>query len=85
MLLCRRFLRARQFNVDNAYAMYRAAYDWRRSVRIDELYETFDWPAAERAFRSYYPTYFHGTDRTGCPVQYHELHKLDLGRVSVAR
>lgn len=62
--------------------MYSAAYEWRRSVHIDELYETFDWPAAERAFRSYYPTYFHGTDRIGCPVQFHELHKLNLDRVS---
>lgn len=64
--------------------MYQAALKWRRSIDLDRLYATFDWDRARKAAKEGYVQYFHKTDRSGSPVHIHELHTVDLNKVSAA-
>lgn len=39
---CRRFFRARGYNVDNAYQQYKTTRDWRDKNDLIKLYDSID-------------------------------------------
>lgn len=80
-----RFLRARKFDVEAAWAMLSDHLDWRSSTGIDDLPEGMSsvGPAAQLfpempAIKRCYPHGFHGLDRLGRPVYIERLGQLDL-------
>ncbi|BGP56736.1 cytosolic factor, phosphatidylinositol/phosphatidylcholine transfer protein [Rhodotorula sphaerocarpa] len=70
-----RFLRARKFDVQGAYAQFTASEDWRRSEHIDELYDQFSLPEFEMA-RQLYPQWTGRRDKSGLPVYVFEVASL---------
>ncbi|KAH8920684.1 CRAL/TRIO domain-containing protein [Atractiella rhizophila] len=76
-----RWLRARNFQVEKSYEMYKAHVDWRKSVDLDNLYKNFPWERARSAAKKFYPQFFHKTDKTGHPVHIHRLGLIDLAKL----
>lgn len=70
-----RFLRARKFDVQGAYAQFTSAEDWRRTERIDQLYDSFSLPEFEMA-RQLYPQWTGRRDNSGLPVYVFEVASL---------
>lgn len=48
---CRRFLRARRFQLDPAFDQFNGTEKWRKENRLTELYETIDVEAYEETRR----------------------------------
>ncbi|GAA5977139.1 hypothetical protein JCM10908_004869 [Rhodotorula pacifica] len=70
-----RFLRARKFDIQGAYAQFTSAEDWRRSEQIDVLYDTFSLAEFEMA-RQLYPQWTGRRDNSGLPVYVFEVGSL---------
>lgn len=70
-----RFLRARKFDVQGAYAQFTSAEDWRRAEQIDQLYDSFSLPEFEMA-RQLYPQWTGRRDNSGLPVYVFEVASL---------
>ena len=70
-----RFLRARKFDVQGAYAQFTSAEDWRRTEQIDQLYDSFSLPEFEMA-RQLYPQWTGRRDNSGLPVYVFEVASL---------
>ncbi|TKA52591.1 hypothetical protein B0A53_04601 [Rhodotorula sp. CCFEE 5036] len=70
-----RFLRARKFDVQGAYAQFTSAEDWRRTEQIDQLYDSFSLPEFEMA-RQLYPQWTGRRDNSGLPVYVFEVATL---------
>lgn len=49
--LCRRFLRARRFDVEGAWAQFKDTEDWRKDNAIEKLYENISVDSYEAARR----------------------------------
>ncbi|KAH9815886.1 CRAL-TRIO domain-containing protein [Melampsora americana] len=85
-LLCRRFLRARKFNLVQSKRMITQCLQWRHQVEgigIDELYrgmDPFDFPEKEHVFK-YWPMYYHRTDKLGRPISIQRFGSLDLNKL----
>ncbi|OAA59964.1 Cellular retinaldehyde-binding protein [Cordyceps fumosorosea ARSEF 2679] len=62
-----RFLRARRWDVEAAYAQFHDTETWRQANEIDTLYETIDADAYKK-LRSLYPQWTGRRDRVGAPV-----------------
>ncbi|KAJ3731099.1 CRAL-TRIO domain-containing protein [Lentinula guzmanii] len=94
----KRFLRARKYNIKDAKKMFIDAQNWRKNVKLDELYENidpFDYPEREAVFDCW-PMWFHKVivqclyfiaDRRaahtlGRPLNLQFLGGLDLERLS---
>lgn len=75
-----RFLRARQWNIDKAEAMYLNMRSWREKAGVDKLYKEFEYPELQ-AVRTYYPHFYHKTDVFGRPVYYELLGKVKLHKL----
>ncbi|PWZ03370.1 putative SEC14-phosphatidylinositol/phosphatidylcholine transfer protein [Testicularia cyperi] len=74
--LCR-FLRARKWDLAATEAMFTEAEKWRTEFKVDELYESFEYPE-KKEVDAYYPQYYHKTDKDGRPIYIEQLGNLDL-------
>jgi CRAL/TRIO, N-terminal domain len=57
-----RFLRARKFNVANAFTMFSESEQWRKEFKVEELIKSFKFEENPQV-SAYYPRYYHKTDR----------------------
>ncbi|CAG7927530.1 unnamed protein product [Penicillium olsonii] len=71
-----RFLRARKFDVEGAWAQFKDTEDWRKDNAIDALYENIGVDSYEAA-RRMYPQWTGRRDRRGIPVYVFEIRHLD--------
>lgn len=71
-----RFLRARRFNVQDAYKQFADTEDWRKANHLDQLYETIDLDHYEET-RRLYPQWTGRRDRRGIPVYVYEVKHLN--------
>ncbi|GAA93854.1 uncharacterized protein L969DRAFT_70208 [Mixia osmundae IAM 14324] len=75
-----RFLRARKFDLPKSKLMFEDSSKWRKSYKVDELYQNFDYK--ERAqVDEYYPKFYHKIDRDGRPIYIEQLGKLDVAKL----
>ncbi|KAG6906973.1 hypothetical protein DXG01_011170 [Tephrocybe rancida] len=72
-----RFLRARKFDLVEAWKMLKEAEEWRKSDNVDDIISTFDFKE-KREVDKYYPQYYHKTDKDGRPIYIEVLGKLDI-------
>jgi hypothetical protein len=78
-LLLKRFLAARQYNLDLAVAMASEIEEWRRNYLVDDLIN-FKFP--ERPIvEKYFPQYLHGQDLQKRPIQILEFDKMDYAKI----
>ncbi|ATY67283.1 Cellular retinaldehyde-binding triple function [Cordyceps militaris] len=71
-----RYLRARRWIVQDAYAQFKDTEDWRAANELDVLYETIDLDAYEES-RRLYPQWTGRRDRRGIPLYVFEIRTLD--------
>ncbi|OJJ41704.1 hypothetical protein ASPWEDRAFT_101961 [Aspergillus wentii DTO 134E9] len=71
-----RFLRARKFDVNAAWAQFKDTEDWRRDNAIESLYENIDVESYDAA-RRMYPQWTGRRDRRGIPVYVFEIKNLN--------
>lgn len=79
-LVLKRFLRARQWNVKNALAMYQSMLQFRQDRGTDTIASTFTYDE-EAAVQKIYPRFYHKTDRFGRPVYVELLGECDVARL----
>ncbi|TCD65106.1 hypothetical protein EIP91_003080 [Steccherinum ochraceum] len=78
-----RFLRARNYNLKQAKAMWKACINWRNTaegVGIDELYrriDPWDYPERDHVFNCW-PMWFHKTDKKGRPLNIHFFGQINM-------
>lgn len=60
-----RFLKARNYDLHAAKAMWEAMLAWRREMRADTIHEWFNFPERD-AYNKIYPTGLHQVDREVC-------------------
>lgn len=70
-----RFLRARKFDLESAWDQFTAAERWRRSNKVDDVYDEFDLGEFELAQRLY-PRWTGRRDRSGLPVYVFKVSSL---------
>ncbi|MBW0491284.1 hypothetical protein O181_030999 [Austropuccinia psidii MF-1] len=75
-----RFLRARKFDLAKSKIMFIESEKWRKEFKVDELYETFQYPE-EKDVDAIYPKFYHKTDLEGRPLYIEQLGKLDLNKL----
>ncbi|KAL8650655.1 MAG: hypothetical protein Q9210_003702 [Variospora velana] len=71
-----RFLRARKFVPQDAFAQFKDTEHWRKENNLDALYERIDIRDYQEA-RSVYPQWTGRRDKRGLPVYLYEVAKLD--------
>ncbi|KAJ5941467.1 hypothetical protein N7516_001635 [Penicillium verrucosum] len=71
-----RFLRARRFDVEGAWAQFKDTEDWRKDNAIEKLYENISVDSYEAA-RRMYPQWTGRRDRRGIPVYVFQIRHLD--------
>ncbi|KAF7327598.1 cobW domain-containing protein [Mycena kentingensis (nom. inval.)] len=72
-----RFLRARKFDVAKTKEMLRACEKWRKEFGVDELVRSFKFEEAAEVDK-HYSQYYHGMDKTGRPVYFEHIGKLNV-------
>jgi len=50
-VLCRRFLRARRFHVEDAFQQFKHTEEWREATQLDVIYDTIDLDQYEQTRR----------------------------------
>ncbi|KAJ9085268.1 cytosolic factor, phosphatidylinositol/phosphatidylcholine transfer protein [Entomophthora muscae] len=70
-----RFLRARKFNLENAFTMLKNFEEWRVEWEVDRLVEEFKLPY-EETISELYPRFYHQVDRIGRPIYCEQLGKV---------
>ncbi|KAL8735013.1 MAG: hypothetical protein Q9166_001138 [cf. Caloplaca sp. 2 TL-2023] len=71
-----RYLRARKFVPQDAFAQFKDTEKWRKDNNLDALYEKIDISDYQEA-RSVYPQWTGRRDKRGIPVYLYEVGKLD--------
>ena len=79
-----RFLRANEYDVDKARAMYERMISWRADFGTDTLLSDFRVDAFEHIKKDYVHFYYK-TDRLGRPVYIEQLGKLNMSSIKVRR
>jgi hypothetical protein len=67
-----RFLRARQFDLDNAAKMFNEYLAWRAEFGTDQIIATFEFPELSKVLECY-PRCYHKTDKYGRPIYVERL------------
>ncbi|KAI8455099.1 CRAL-TRIO domain-containing protein [Phakopsora pachyrhizi] len=75
-----RFLRARKFDLAKSKLMFIESEKWRKEFKVDELYETFQYPE-KKDVDAIYPQFYHKVDKDGRPLYIEQLGKLDLTKL----
>ncbi|OAV90752.1 hypothetical protein PTTG_00026 [Puccinia triticina 1-1 BBBD Race 1] len=75
-----RFLRARKFDLAKSKLMFIDCEKWRKEFKVDELYNTFEYPE-KKEVDAIYPQFYHKTDQDGRPLYIEQLGKLDLTKL----
>jgi len=75
-----RFLRARKFDLVKAKEMFIAAEKWRKEFGVDDIVENFKFTEKEDV-NTYYPQYYHKTDKEGRPIYIEQLGRLDVDKL----
>lgn len=75
-----RFLRARKFDLGKTKLMFIESEKWRKEFKVDELYETFEYPE-KKEVDAIYPQFYHKIDKDGRPLYIEQLGKLDLNKL----
>ncbi|KAA1075316.1 cytosolic factor, phosphatidylinositol/phosphatidylcholine transfer protein [Puccinia graminis f. sp. tritici] len=75
-----RFLRARKFDLAKSKLMFIDCEKWRKEFKVDELYNTFEYPE-KKDVDAIYPQFYHKTDQDGRPLYIEQLGKLDLTKL----
>ncbi|KAI0244085.1 cytosolic factor, phosphatidylinositol/phosphatidylcholine transfer protein [Massospora cicadina] len=75
-----RFLRARKFNLDNAYTMLKNFEEWRKEWDVDNLVKEFELPHGDK-IRELYPRFYHQVDKKGRPVYCEQIGKVDVNKI----
>ncbi|KAK9234522.1 CRAL/TRIO domain-containing protein [Lipomyces kononenkoae] len=76
-----RFLRARRFNVPDAFKQFQDTEQWRNANEIDKLYNTIDLERYDET-RRLYPQWTGRRDRRGLPVYVFEVKHLNSKTMS---
>ncbi|EPE06514.1 cral trio domain-containing protein [Ophiostoma piceae UAMH 11346] len=76
-----RFLRARRWIVEEAYAQFKDTEDWRAENSLNVLYDTIDLEAYEQS-RRLYPQWTGRRDKRGIPLYLFEIRHLDSKTIS---
>ncbi|KAF2399950.1 CRAL/TRIO domain-containing protein [Trichodelitschia bisporula] len=76
-----RYLRARRFTPSEAFKQFKETEEWRKEVRLEELYETIDIHDYEETRRRY-PQWTGRRDRRGIPVYVFEVAHLDSKNIA---
>ncbi|KAJ5947662.1 hypothetical protein N7466_000677 [Penicillium verhagenii] len=71
-----RFLRARKFDVEGAWAQFKDTEDWRKENAIESLYQNIGVDSYEAA-RRMYPQWTGRRDRRGIPIYVFEIQHLN--------
>lgn len=75
VLISRRFLRARSFNVQKAYEQFERSSNWRQTHKVDSTYNSF--PISEfESSKQFYPRWNGRRDHLGRPVYIYRLASL---------
>lgn len=71
-----RFLRARQFNIQDSLKMFMDCQAWRNESKVDETVKQFVFTEEKDVMRLY-PRYYHKTDKIGRSVYIESLGTMD--------
>lgn len=72
-----RFLRARKFDVEKTKEMFINCENWRKEFGVNDILETFHYREKSQV-ASFYPQYYHKTDKDGRPIYIEELGKVNI-------
>jgi len=75
-----RFLRARKFEVQKAFDMFKDCEKWRKEYGTNTIIEDFDYPERQQVL-AIYPKFYYKTDVDGRPVYYEMLGSVDVGKL----
>ncbi|KAJ8312729.1 hypothetical protein KUTeg_010102 [Tegillarca granosa] len=70
-----KWLKARQFDVDKAEAMFRASMDFREEMDVEKIYREYDPP---EVIKKYLTGGFCGHDKEGSPIRIELYGRLDI-------
>eukprot|EP00884_Botryococcus_braunii_P015835 jgi/Botrbrau1/2935/Bobra.0026s0010.1 len=79
--LLRRFLRARQHDIERASEMFYAHLEWRKKNSVDTILSDFVFQERD-AFISLYPQGYHQTDKQGRPIFIQHLGQIDMVKLN---
>lgn len=76
-----RFLKARNFKIEQAKKMWTSTLAWRRDNEIDDIIENFVFTEG-REVKKYYMQFYHKVDKLGRPVYYEYLGSIDVKKLN---
>jgi len=76
-----RYLRARKFVPEDAFAQFKDTEDWRKENQLDTLYDTIDVHEYEQT-RRLYPQWTGRRDKRGIPLYVYEIQHVDAKDVT---
>lgn len=79
-ILLLRFLRARKFDIDASTKMFQEYLAWRKKQNIEAIMQT-NFPQ-EKQIQMLYPRGYHKTDKSGRPIYFELVSRVDYDKVN---